>query len=150
VDLLSVGAKQDAILRDLLDATGGADWDELKLFWSSVGAGRALWVLTIDGAGRIGSLDPPGELTDRLADLKDAMYEPEKGAWFLAEFTLRRGGGYTVDFTYDRRVYWNQDCLLDPFRNPSERPVPSDEMWRDELARYPRPAPVRPGWLPPP
>jgi hypothetical protein len=150
VDLISVGAKQDAILRDLAEAAGGADWEELKLFWSSVGSGRALWVLTLDGAGTIGSLDPPGELNDRLADLKDAMYEPEKGAWFLTEITLNRRGGYTVDFTYDRRVYWNEDSLLDPYRSTSEQPVPSDQMWRDELARYPRPAPVRPGWLPPP
>lgn len=150
MDLIDVGAKQEAIVRDLAGATGGGDWDELKLFWSSVGPGRALWVLTLDAAGGIGSLDPPTGLDDRLADLKDAMYEPGKGAWFLTEITLHRSGRYTLDFTYDRRVYWNEDALLDPYRSTSDQPVPSDEMWRDELARYPRPAPLRPGWLPPP
>lgn len=150
MDLIDVGAKQDAILRELAEATGGEAWDEVKLFWSSVGSGRALWVLTMDGTGRIGSLDPPGQLNDRLAELKDAMYEAERGAWFLIEITLHRGGRYTVDFTYDRRVYWNEDSLLDPYRSTSDQPTPSDGMWRDELARYPRPGPLRPAWLPPP
>ncbi len=144
-----IGAAQEAIARTVLEAMPDEPWTEVRLFGSDIGGARACWLLTLDDQGTLGSLSPPAGLADRVSALKQLMADPDQGAWFLARLTVARSGAYAFDYEYDQRIYWNQASLTAPLIAPADgsAPQPSDEHYRDELARHPRSAEATPDWL---
>lgn len=46
-------------------------------------------------------IEPPDDGVDVAAALRKAMYEPDKGTWYNATFTVDDTGKITADFDYD-------------------------------------------------
>ncbi|MFE3222518.1 hypothetical protein [Nocardia sp. NPDC059228] len=72
-------------------------------------------------------------LTDQLQELRDQMYEPDKGAWLSARFVLHRTGDPEISFNYNEDPNWT----------PALHPV----MFVRDLEAYPRADGYIPPWL---
>jgi hypothetical protein len=124
--------------QELLQAIGQALFDELpddfasaRVVCSMVGDQARFDVGHTDGSGRQASTGMPDDLYELFLDLRDATYEPGKGAWYVARFELSADGRFGIDFDYDSE--------------PSVVSATEDDF-REDLERYPREPELVPGW----
>jgi hypothetical protein len=68
-------------------------------------------------------LDVP-ELAELLTTLRAGMYEPARGTWLQARFTLTADGNFDFDFAIDAEPPWREQ--------------PENAVYLDELAAFPR------------
>ncbi|WP_158879653.1 TNT domain-containing protein [Amycolatopsis anabasis] len=76
----------------------------------------------------------PGELAALLGELRAGMYEPDRGAWLQARYTLDDSGAFDFDFALDAEPVW---------RRPPEDPA---GVFAKELADFPRTPEHVPDW----
>lgn len=100
-------------------------------------------VLTADGP-------LPGPLADLAewqawSELRSAMSDESRGAWFTGRLHLDSTGAYRFDFDWDAEPQWPVEVDLDGNLVRAER-VESSEL-REDMARYPRDAASTPHWL---
>jgi hypothetical protein len=73
------------------------------------------------------------DLTRAFDALRQIMYQPGKGTWFTAEFTLTREGHFSTDFDFDHEPQWHA-------------PIGAAAYAR-ELKDFPRSPEHTPDWL---
>jgi len=74
----------------------------------------------------------PAELGGLLTELRAGMYEPGRGTWLHARYTLRPDDTFDFDFQLDTEPHW------------TEQPAPNH--YPDELGRFPRDDEHIPDW----
>ncbi|MGL5856923.1 MAG: hypothetical protein ACRC35_00680 [Angustibacter sp.] len=148
MNLVDVESRQRAMAESVAAEFKDSSWAKLKVFWSQIGGGRVMWVLTVDKAGEIGMLVPPIQLLGDFGELKAQMARPDTGTWSLVELTIDRDGSYAYDFVYDERVYWNPVDPAVPLEAPDDMPaMPEVVSWRKEFEQFPRAAEHLPDWF---
>ncbi|WP_432877814.1 hypothetical protein ACQPYH_29520 [Kribbella sp. CA-245084] len=111
-----------------------AGWAKAVLTVSAVAATMEtqLAVEMLDGSVDAGlSIDVEAQMA--CDDLRDAMYEQDKGTWYNAVFSVRPGGGIEAEFDYDNP----------PFDGDGE-----PDLLEDDQRAYPRDAVHLPSWHP--
>ena len=128
--------KPDTRTADILAALrSGAPvgWARVKLdVWANVMA-YEIAASAQDGNGRFAGEVRLPEITGQLVELRDEMYEPERGAWLSARFVLNREGEPEVSFNYDDDPQWT----------PQLHPA----AFARDLEAYPRPEERVPQWM---
>ncbi|MFC9693290.1 immunity protein YezG family protein [Kribbella sp. NPDC056951] len=113
--------------QDLLTAVGRSlarsgpnGWRELELKISA--AGRVTST-TVSATNADGSVDLDSELDDdgddAAAELREAMYQEDKGTWYNARVSLDSSGQLDADFDYDHPPFDGQaapDLLVEDHR----------------------------------
>jgi len=102
-------------------------------YQASVVVGRSedeLAVRLADGTQSL--VDPPARVRELVPWLKHRMYQPGRGTWLSATFTVVSDGNMYPEFSYDAEPGW-------------ARPV-TDQTYRDELEAYPRDPASLPRW----
>ncbi|SRR6266536_6191878 len=91
---------------DALTAAAPPGWAEIALTVSAT-------VLAYDFAatvrladGRNGDIELPGEVKRGFQDLRELMYEPDRGSWFSVRLVLRAGAVPEYSFNYDEDPKW--------------------------------------------
>ncbi len=124
-------------------AIGQALADELPEGWASVEVNCYMVSVftefhcryTTTGGDSV-SFEVPDDLFEHFMELRDELYEPGRGAWLAATFTMDNSGAYGVDYDYDSR--------------PPFQPQPEDASWLEDLQAYPRAPELIPDWMPRP
>jgi hypothetical protein len=118
---------------DALVAAAPPGWSEIVLTVSAT-------VLAYDFAatvrladGRNGDIELPDAVKRGFQDLRELMYDPERGTWFSARLTLRAGAAPEYSFNYDDDPKWWP-------------PLAPTAFCRD-LAAFPRADEHIPAWL---
>ncbi|MFF2085335.1 hypothetical protein ACFVVM_16280 [Nocardia sp. NPDC058176] len=110
------------------------DWQRLDLEYRGTAAvsDYGFWC-TLD-SGKIFQIPEPLFAASRALDqLRDMMYEPGRGTWFLARYNLAENMEYRIVFDYDHDPLWF---------------APTDiGTWKTDLAIYPRDPQHMPKWL---
>ncbi|GAA4687044.1 hypothetical protein GCM10025780_37470 [Frondihabitans cladoniiphilus] len=125
---------------------GDEGWAEGTLFWAEVDSVASERLETVDATGVAREHDVPESIDALGRRLRDAMTDPDKGAWFSMTLTLASGGSFTSRFNYDRRVY---DNPASPFAPGQLGDVPDDDAYARDLARHPRSPRYVPLWARP-
>ncbi|GAA5031567.1 hypothetical protein [Actinopolymorpha pittospori] len=113
-----------------------SDWVATEVVCSMINRASEFTCTYTDATGEEVQFALPDEVDDYFAALRALLYEPGKGAWYTAVFRLDDAGRFSVDFDYEGR--------------PAFRLWPSDQAWRDDLAKFPRDPDLIPAWLPNP
>ncbi|MCR3754341.1 hypothetical protein [Lentzea californiensis] len=117
----------------LLEAGAPAGWSRVTLdVWANVLAYElAAAAKTAEGgfAGEVRLAD----MTERLQELREQMYEEDRGAWLSARFVLHREAEPEVTFNYDEDPRWS----------PELHPA----MFVRDLEAFPRADEHLRGWL---
>ncbi|SMD17850.1 hypothetical protein [Lentzea albidocapillata] len=117
----------------LLEAGAPAGWNRVTLdVWANVMA-YELATSAQDAQGRFAGEVRPAEITDRLQELREQMYEEDRGTWLSARFVLRREAAPEVTFNYDEDPRWS----------PELHPM----MFVRDLEAFPRADEHLRGWL---
>ena len=111
-----------------------AGWQRISLRATGVSSMmETALTVTLDG----GAIDRTGSIVDEgdeaCEDLRVASYQPGKGTWYTATFTLDRDGRLAADFDYDNPPF---DGNADP------------ELLRDDQEDFPRDPEQLPAWHP--
>jgi len=56
--------------------------------------------------GRNGDIELPAEVTRGFQELRELMYEPDRGTWFSARLILRAGAAPEFSFNFDEDPQW--------------------------------------------
>jgi len=123
----------------------GLDWAEATLFLLEVGSVARLWVDATDATGSARQVGAVPDVSALGSQLREAMADPEKGAWFSLSLTVSSDGSFTARFNYDRRVWVDP---ASPFEPGDAVDLPGDDDYAADLARFPRADRYRPEWLP--
>lgn len=121
-------------------------WTESTLTWLRVQQciWRELIMVRDDGQKVSGSM--PDALQDELIAFQDAHGTIGQPRPFGFTMQLSNTGKVQVWITWDKRVHFHTGPEA-PFQpGPQDPSMPTDEMWRAELAQYPRPADRIPDW----
>lgn len=109
-------------------------WAKAVLTVSAVAATMEtqLAIEMLDGSVDAGlSIDVEAQMA--CDDLRDAMYEEDKGTWYNAVFSVTPGGGIEAEFDYDHP----------PFDGGG-----TTDLLEDDQRAYPRDAAYLPTWHP--
>ncbi|MFD4635949.1 hypothetical protein ACFWN2_01470 [Lentzea sp. NPDC058436] len=116
-----------------LEAGAPVGWNRVTLdVWANV-LSYELASSAQDAQGRFAGEVRLAELTDQLQELREEMYEEDRGTWFSARFVLRRGGEPEVTFNFDEDPRWS----------PELHPM----MFVRDLEAFPRADEHVPDWL---
>lgn len=77
-------------------------WETVELHVTAAGGLSGTNVKATKGDGsedRKFALDDEG--LDAVAELRDEMWQADKGTWYNADFSLTRGGDFHAEFDYD-------------------------------------------------
>jgi hypothetical protein len=81
--------------------------------WARIGLTVSATVLAYDyalelklGDGRNGSMDVPAAAKSGFRELRERMYEPDRGTWFSATVELRAGAAPEFSFNFDDDPRW--------------------------------------------
>ncbi|WP_020577829.1 immunity protein YezG family protein [Actinopolymorpha alba] len=128
--------------QDLLQGIGQALFDELpddftsaRVVCSMIGFQARFVCSYTRASGAESTIGMPDDLYELFLDLRDATYEPGKGAWYTAEFVVDGDGRFSIDFDYDNR--------------PAVVSATEDDYF-DDLEKYPRAPELIPDWYPRP
>ncbi|GAA1711528.1 hypothetical protein GCM10009745_69540 [Kribbella yunnanensis] len=117
-----------------LARSGPEGWSELELRISAAGG---MTSTTVRATKADGSVDHDSELDDdgddAAAELREAMYQEDKGTWYNARLTLDSSGQLDADFDYDNP--------------PFEGEAASDLLIEDQRL-FPRDQAQLPAWHP--
>jgi hypothetical protein len=117
----------------LLEAGAPVGWNRVTLdVWANVMA-YELASSAKDAEGRFAGEVRLAEMTKRLQDLREQMYEEDRGAWLSARFVLHREAEPEVTFNYDENPRWS----------PELHPM----MFVRDLEAFPRADEYVPEWL---
>lgn len=117
----------------LLRRAAPAGWASVTLrVWANV-MSYEIAVSARDANGRPGGAADQPQVTDALIELRDAMYDSERGAWLSATFVVHRDDAPEISFNYDDDPGWSPDL----------HPV----MYLRDLETYPRAEQHIPHWL---
>lgn len=108
-------------------------WQEAAVEYRAIGSYQELAGQLIAPNGTAVPLAPPMETAAQFAQLRNGMYQDDRGTWVSALYKLQRPGSYTVDFNGDQEPTW--------------RTAPPPGAFAEELHVYPRPAGSVPEWL---
>lgn len=125
--------------------------EEARVLISVVGQGVFLAAFATNKQGEHRNLDIPVETVFEMWQLKRGQYEPEKGSWFSAEFTVEPDGFIKkTKYNYDKEVF---SSLVGPhmwYTRPEveteeEKSVWTHDQYKEDLEAFPRPS--TPQWL---
>ncbi|MFF0342679.1 hypothetical protein [Kribbella sp. NPDC004875] len=122
----------DTIARALV-ADLPAGWREVSAVYRSTTSYSELDAEVLGPSGRSQLRKLPAGLEDHFEELRRTMYQPGKGTWFTARLTVTSTGHFATDFDYDHEPAWSMD--VDP------------QIYRADLAEFPRDAEHTPDWL---
>jgi hypothetical protein len=125
----------------------GRPWTSAVMFYSEVVRNSHMWGEAKDAEGKTFYFDYPDAIADSFRELREAMTDPEKGAWLSAVLKLTAEGRFTFEYNWDRRVYWNPE-LDDPLQVPDGERYPDDSRYVEEFELHPRSAAYLPDWVP--
>lgn len=128
--------KPDEIIGRMVDAlTGSAPrgWSRISAeVWASVLVQQyALTVWMNDGS--TATVEIPAELKSGFQELRELMYEKNRGTWFSAQLDLVAGREHETRFNYDEDPQWWPDVPAVAFSS--------------DLAEFPRDPEHIPPWL---
>lgn len=113
--------------------------DEIRfLITAFVQYSQSRTLLYKDG-GKVGSLPKVGGVSDNVDRLREAMYTPEGGTWFSAEFRVFRDGRMKASYNYD-----DEPVITDVRGQPREI-MPA--LYAKDLEVFPRSERATPAWL---
>lgn len=127
---------QQQLIQEIGRAIVGAlppGWHEAAVEYRAIGSYRELAGQLTAPNGTAVPLAPPVEVAEQFAQLRNGMYQADRGTWVSALYKLQRPGSYTVDFNGDQEPAW--------------RTAPPAGAFAEELHAYPRPAESVPEWL---
>jgi hypothetical protein len=82
-------------------------------------------------------MKPPAELGELFAALRAGMYEPGRGTWLHAHFTLTAAGEFDFEFELDTEPQWyaelNPDALTGELTAFPRKGTHIPEWWRDKI-----------------
>jgi hypothetical protein len=82
-------------------------------------------------------MTPPAELGDLFAALRAGMYEPGRGTWLHAHFTLTAAGEFDFEFELDTEPEWYAELapgvLADELTAFPREPAHIPEWWREHV-----------------
>lgn len=117
----------------LLEAGAPVGWNRVTLdVWANVMA-YELASSAQDAQGRFAGEVRLAEITDQLQELREEMYEQDRGTWLSARFVLHREAEPEVTFNFD----------TDPNWSPQLHPM----MFVRDLEAFPRTEENIPEWL---
>lgn len=117
----------------LLEAGAPVGWSRVTLdVWANVLA-YELAAAAKTAEGRFAGEVRLADMTERLQELREQMYEEDRGAWLSARFVLHREAEPEVTFNYDENPQWSPD--LHPM------------MFVRDLEAFPRADEHVPDWL---
>ncbi|WP_434445428.1 hypothetical protein [Lentzea sp. E54] len=117
----------------LLEAGAPVGWNRVTLdVWANV-LSYELAASAQDAQGRFAGEVRLAEVTDQLQELREEMYEEDRGTWLSARFVLHRGAEPEVTFNFDENPRWS----------PQLHPM----MFVRDLEAFPRAAEHVPDWL---
>jgi hypothetical protein len=100
-------------MRDMTESIGIALNRAAPAGWTRVALTVLASVLAYDFAaevrmadGRGGDIELPAEVKTGFQQLRELMYEPERGTWFSARLVLEAGGEPAVSFNFDEDPRW--------------------------------------------
>lgn len=108
-------------------------WHEASIEYRAVGTHSEIAAQLTAPNGTVVPLAPPADTVELFAQLRDSMYEPDRGTWISALYRLQRPSSYSVDFNGDYEPAWHT--------------APPPGVFADELRRYPRAGINIPAWL---
>ena len=112
----------------------GPDWArvDLKVSMAANVDDYLFATLNPDGSVREREL-PVDDVRRAFSDIRNLLWEPEKGTWFSVRFTLNPPGSFQVEYNFE----------VDPVWDP---PI-SPDVWAKDLELFPRAENWRPRWL---
>lgn len=117
----------------LLKAGAPVGWNRVTLdVWANVLA-YELAASAKNAEGRFAGEVRLADMTERLQDLRQEMYEEDRGAWLSARFVLHREAEPEVSFNYNENPHWS----------PELHPM----MFVRDLEAFPRADEQVPDWL---
>jgi hypothetical protein len=113
--------------------------DEIRLVITAIFVQYAkFYILLFRDGNKTGSLPSVHGLYDHVKSLRKAMYSPNGGTWFGAEFRVFRDGRMKASFNYD------EEAVIDGALG--RREVMS-ALYAKDLEVFPRSAAATPAWL---
>lgn len=110
------------------------DWTKAHLTYRSVSTmGEPQTVFELSDGSKKAVVVKGFDLRRAFTALRRTMYQPGKGTWFTARFTLTREGHFSTDFDFDGEPQW-------------QAPVGAEAYARD-LEEFPRTPENTPEWL---
>jgi hypothetical protein len=110
------------------------NWDKIVYTRLQTG-GRGGQITFIHSNDEVKRSKTSNEVTFAAGDLRDAMYQPGKGAWFSMTLTITPGGdGWEATYNYTEKPEW-------PLGEPS------GDDYAQELHVYPRDEEHIPDWF---
>jgi hypothetical protein len=128
--------EQDAIYESVgmaLLEVAPVDWTQIDFTLSALAGIMSPGCTVRREGGAIEDIDPPDEAWQLLTELRDEMYQPGKGAWFTAKYTITRPGRFNVDFDYESE--------------PDFDVPPSALSYLYDFEHFPRDTANTPDWL---
>lgn len=121
-----------AIGRALLKAAPEG-WTSVRAEYRAAGRHIEVDVLVAGPDGGVAPVRPPQEVVEGLGALRAGMYQPGRGTWISATYSLEPPSSYSVDFDLDNEPRW--------------RRLPPPIGFQDELRFFPRTDEFIPPWL---
>lgn len=117
-----------------LVSTAQPDWYRIDLrVWATAGTTQyEVTVIETDGTSKTLTA-PMFSLVTALRDLRDLMYETNRGTWFSLRYTIDRPAEYRVLLNYENDPNWWPEIATDD--------------WLADLSMYPRDPEYIPDWL---
>lgn len=130
--LVRIGQLQEEVGKLVYYSLPEKGWDTCTLEYRKAGpVGESLLTCTFSD-GRTESLEVPMAIIRALKELRHEMASQGKGAWLSSSVTVNNSGHMKFSFNYDERPKW-----LAPVE---------DDVYVDDLKKYPRPPEAIPGW----
>ncbi|MBF4577763.1 hypothetical protein [Frondihabitans sp. VKM Ac-2883] len=145
-DVRAAAEFQKQIAQTIFSALPAGGWSEATGYFVQAGRMTSTSVFFVLDSGREDGLSLGRTISDPWRDMRQAMADPEKGAWLASILRLSPKGSFRFTFEYDRRPNTQADDLLEP-EPPGRVQLPTDDAWRDDFAVYPRKPEFTPPWL---
>ena len=147
MNLIAQQELQTTIAAKVFQLLHGRQWSTAWVAYSQIAESSTAWFTPKDEQGEEINVSLPIDVFDDFAALRNAMADPQTGAWYLAELNLTPDGKMRYSFNYDKRVFWASDNPLVPEADDEGDDPSVDDFLRD-LGSFPRTAQHLPEWLP--
>jgi hypothetical protein len=128
-----VAVEVEAAIATALADGAPAGWARIKLTVSATVLAYDYALELKPAGGRNGSMAVPPPVKSAFRELRERMYEPDRGTWFSATVELRAGAAPEFSFNFDDDPRWW------PALHPS--------AFSRDLERFPRDDAHIPSWL---
>lgn len=117
----------------LLDLVPGEGWRRIDLVSKMIVPVQDLALTVLMDDGSTPEVTPPDELNVILAGIRMVDYEPSRGAWFSARFSIDPPARIQYHYNHDHEPNWN--------------PPIDASHYIEDLKRFPRDPDTMPEWL---